>query len=161
MSRLDKTLYYARKQVEHSGVYVWSGQGQKLAKMTLIELAAMENSAENAGRVERFVYNHWKQFDKHTKVFDCSGLICCALIYGGVLPKNSDFTAQGLFNTFRNVSINNRKAGDLIFKESSGAITHVGIVKDLATVIECKGREYGVVESVIDGSWTKAARPEY
>ena len=39
MGKLDKTLYYARKQVEHCGVYVWGGQGEKLRKLTALKLA--------------------------------------------------------------------------------------------------------------------------
>lgn len=162
MNRCDKAVYYAQKQVEHCGPYVWGGQGEKLSKLTAQKLAGMETSAENAARVERFIYNNRKRFDSQTKIYDCSGLVCCALIYAGILKSGSDYTAQGLYNTFKTVNINSRKPGDLIFKGTGTAnITHVGIVKDLVTVIEAKGRDYGCIESTIDGSWIYAARPEY
>ena len=161
MGKLDKALYYARKQVEHCGVYVWSGQGEKLRKLTALKLAQMENSADNAARVERFIYSHLKQFDKNTKIFDCSGLVCCALTYAGVIPKGCDMTAQQLYNRYRKISINNRTAGDLIFKGSPESISHVGICVSQSEVIECKGRDFGCVLSPIDASWNRAARPDY
>lgn len=161
MDKLDKCLYYARKQVEHCGVYVWSGQGQKLRKLGAIELAMMESSADNAARVEKFIFSHLKQFDKHTKVFDCSGLVCCALIYAGILNKGEDLTAQQLYRRFNKVNINNRTAGDLLFKGGPDSITHVGICISPYEVIEAKGRDYGVVITDIDSKWERAARPEY
>lgn len=161
MTKCEKALYYARKQVEHCGVYVWGGQGEKLKKLSAPKLAQMETSSENAARVERFIFNHLKAFDKNTKIFDCSGLACCALIYAGVLKAGEDLTAAGLYNRFPKALIANRRSGDLIFKTNdAGAITHVGIV-DGAGVIEAKGRDYGVVISDIDSSWTLAARPTY
>lgn len=161
MTKCEKALYYARKQVEHCGVYVWGGQGEKLAKLAVLTLCMMETSAENAARVIKFIFNHLKCFDKKTKIFDCSGLICCALIYAGALKAGEDLTAAGLYNRFTKVLIANRRSGDLIFKTGdNGTITHVGIV-DGASVIEAKGRDYGVVISDIDNSWTLAARPTY
>lgn len=162
MSKLDKALYFARKQVEHSSPYVWGGQGEKLAKLTAPRLAQMETSADNAARVIKFIYNHLKLFDKHTKIFDCSGLICCALIYAGVLPKGSDYTAAGLYDKFNKIMFAARRAGDLIYKlDSSGNVTHVGICISDSEVIEAKGRDYGCIISQIGDSWTRANRPEY
>ena len=162
MSKLDKALYFARKQVEHSSPYVWGGQGEKLAKLTALRLAQMETSADNAARVIKFIFNHLKLFDKQTKIFDCSGLICCALIYAGVLPKGSDYTAAGLYDKFNKIMFAARRAGDLIYKlDSSGNVTHVGICISDSEVIEAKGRDYGCIISQINDSWTRANRPEY
>ena len=161
MDKINKALYYARKQVEHASAYVWGGQGEKLAKLTVLKLAAMETSAENAARVEKYIFSHMGLFDTKTKIFDCSGLACKALIYAGVLPKGADYTAQGLYDKFPHVSISAIKPGDLIFKGEAGRITHIGIVKDPATVYEAKGRDYGCIESMIDAAWKYAARPEY
>lgn len=161
MGKLDKALYYARKQVEHCGVYVWGGQGEKLRKLTALKLAQMESSADNAARVEKFIFNKLKFFDKHTKIYDCSGLVCCALIYAGVLKAGEDLTAQQLYNRYIKVSVNNRTAGDLLFKGSPDNITHVGICISPTEIIEAKGRDYGVVISDIDARWERACRPEY
>ena len=162
MSKLDKVLYFARKQVEHSAPYVWGGQGEKLAKLTAPRLTQMETSADNAARVIKFIFNHLKLFDKHTKIFDCSGLIFCALIYAGLLPKGSDYTAAGLYDKFNKIMFAARRAGDLIYKlDSSGNVTHVGICISDSEVIEAKGRDYGCIISQISDSWTRANRPEY
>lgn len=161
MGKLDKALYYARKQVEHCGVYIWGGQGEKLRKLTVLKLAQMESSAENAARVERFIYTHLKQFDKNTKCFDCSGLVVMALIYAGVLKAGEDLTAQQLYRRFNKVNIKNRTVGDLLFKGGPDTITHVGICISPTEIIEAKGRDYGVVISDIDATWERAARPEY
>ena len=162
MNKLDKTLYFARKQVEHCSPYVWGGQGEKLAKLTTLKLAEMESSSENAARVEKFIFEHHNDFDKHTKIFDCSGLVCCALIYAGVLSKGADYTAAGLYNKFNKIMFAARRAGDLIYKANgSGAITHVGICINDTEVIEMKGRDYGCIISRINDSWTRANRPEY
>lgn len=162
MGKLEKALYFARKQVEHSSPYVWGGQGEKLAKLTVLKLAQMETSADNAARVIKFIFNHLKLFDKHTKIFDCSGLICCALIYAGVLPKGSDYTAAALYAKFNKILFAARRAGDLIYKvDSSGNISHTGICISNSEVIEMKGRDFGAVISTITDSWTRANRPEY
>ena len=122
----------------------------------------METSADNAARVIKFIFNHLKLFDKHTKIFDCSGLICCALIYAGVLPKGSDYTAAGLYDKFNKIMLAARRAGDLIYKlDSSGNVTHIGICISDSEVIEAKGRDYGCIISQINATWTRANRPEY
>ena len=122
----------------------------------------METSADNAARVIKFIYSHLKLFDKHTKIFDCSGLICCVLIYAGVLPKGSDYTAAGLYDKFNKIMFVARRAGDLIYKvDNSGNVTHVGICISDSEVIEAKGRDYGCIISQINDSWTRANRPEY
>ena len=101
MNRLDKALYYARKQVERCGVYVWGGQGEKLRKLTALKLAQMESSSDNAARVQRFIFTHLKQFDKNTKIYDCSGLVVMALIYAGVLKAGEDLTVAREAGTIR------------------------------------------------------------
>ena len=162
INRLEKTLYFARKQVEHCSPYVWGGQGEKLAKLPALKLAQMESSAENAARVEKYIYEHLKLFDKHTKIFDCSGLVCCALIYSGVLRAGEDYTAAGLYDKFNKIMFAARRAGDLIYKaDGSGKISHVGICISETEVIEMKGRDYGCIISTITDSWNRANRPEY
>ena len=161
MTKLEKVIYYCQQQIKHGSIYVWGGQGQKLNKFDLIDLARMETSGDNAGRVAKFVYNHIKNIDDKAKIFDCSGLIIMALIYGKVLTKGYDTTAQGLYKMYEKISINNRMRGDLVYKMENGIAVHVGIVIDRDHVIECKGRDYGVVETVFDNSWNACNRPEY
>lgn len=161
MTKLEKTIYYCLQQIKHGSIYIWGGQGQKVKKLNLFDLARMETTSDNAGRVAKHVFNALKKIDSKAKAFDCSGLIILALIYAKVLPKGFDTTAQGLYQMFDKVSITNRTKGDLIYKMENGKAVHVGIVNDYHHVIECKGRDYGVVESIIDNSWNACNRPEY
>ena len=162
MTKLDKACYYATKQVENHAVYVWSGQGEKLRKVTAVKIAAMETSADNAARVMRFIYAAKHYINKNTRIFDCSGLICCILIYAKVFSKGSDYTAKDLYPMFDSYSIESRRPGDLIFKKNnSGQIYHVGFVLNYDEAIEAKGRDYGIVKSRIDSSWTLCCRPNY
>ena len=160
MDKRSKAIYYAQRQVINHSIYVWSGQGQKLLKTLAIKIAEMETSTANVAVVMQFIFANLKNFNKKTKIFDCSGLIICALIYAGVLKKGFDTTADGLKNMFPAVSA--AQAGDLVFKvDSSGKAYHVGILQDVNTVIECKGRAYGVVYSKYTNDWNYAARPDY
>lgn len=161
MTKLEKAIKYANAQVSNRSVYVWGGQGEKLSKFKALQLAKMENSAENAARVIRFIFTHLKEFTKATKIFDCSGLICCILIYAKVLAKGSDATAADLYTMFNRVAIKYRQAGDLVYKVENGKIVHVGFVLDPNTIIESKGRDVGVVKSKFENSWTLCNRPEY
>ena len=161
MTKLDKAIYYANRQIENRSVYVWSGQGEKLNKFKAVQLAKMETSADNAARVIKFIFNHLKEFNSKTKVFDCSGFICCMLIYAKVLSKGSDASAAQLYTMYERVAIGNRQAGDLVYKSENGSIVHVGFVLDPNTIIECKGRDYGVVKTKFDSAWKLCNRPTY
>ena len=162
MTKIEKAIYYANKQVENHAVYIWGGQGQKLRKIEALELTMMETSAENAARVIKYIFNNLKFFNKNTRVFDCSGLICCLLIYAGVLSRGSDYTAADLYPMFDRVPISKAQTGDLIYKtDKSGKIVHVGLCVESGYCIEAKGRDYGVVRSRIDSTWKLANRPNY
>lgn len=164
MTQKDKVLLYAKKQAGRCSPYVWSGQGQKVKNLTVVKLANMENSGANAGRVAEFIYNHRKSITKYSKIFDCSGLTICALIYAGVLPEGYDTTANGLYHNseFLPIAISDKQPGDLIFKvDSDGNAYHVGIVSAPGMCIEAKGRAYGVVENRIDSVWNGCRRPIY
>lgn len=160
MNKVDKIVYYAEQQVHHNDPYVWSGQGEKLKTLTVLKLCEMETSVENAQRVIEYVYKNRVNFDSKTKIYDCSGLVCKALEYAGVVKSGFDTTANELYLKFDKVPIGIRRRGDLIFKFNKAMVaTHVGIVFDENYVIEAKGRDYGVVKSKIDNSWTGCNRP--
>ena len=116
MTQKDKVLLYAKKQAGRCSPYVWSGQGQKVKNLTVVKLANMENSGANAGRVAEFIYNHRKSITKYSKIFDCSGLVICALIYAGVLPEGYDDTANGLYHDkrFTPIAISDKQPGSLL-----------------------------------------------
>lgn len=162
MTKLNKAKYYAEKQVENHAVYIWSGQGEKLRKVTAPKVAEMETSEDNAARVIKYIYNHLKLFNKNTRVFDCSGLICCILIYAGVLSRGSDYTAKELFNKWDAVNWGEVQPGDLVFKtDGHGVINHVGFVTTGNDVIEAKSRDYGIIRAPFSSKWELACRPIY
>lgn len=74
---------------------------------------------------------------------DCSGLVYCA--YNASGNARTDTTAQGLYN--RTVPTDSPRLGDLAFLHSSGYISHVGVMLDSHTVIEARGRAWGVVKT--------------
>ena len=164
MTQKEKALYYAEKQYTRCSPYVWSGQGQKLNKLTVEQLASMENSGANAGRVAEFVYNNKDRITKDSKIFDCSGFVICCLIYAKVLPKGYDATANDLMNNskyFEKVDFNRRQPGDIIYKIENSRAYHTGIVTHDGYVAEAKGRAYGVVNNKQDSVWTVCRRPKY
>ena len=163
MRQKEKAIYYAENQAKNGSVYLWSGQGEKVKSLTAVKIAKMENSEENAARVMKEIYKRNKQdlINKHTKAFDCSGLVIMALIYAGVLPKYYDSTAAGLANYFVDkTGTRNAKAGDLVFKwDNNRKIVHVGIITGSGrTVTEAKGRDYGVITSdYIYSEWNECS----
>ena len=74
---------------------------------------------------------------------DCSGYIFS--VYNASGNVRADTTAQGLYN--RTTPVNSPRLGDLAFLHSSGYISHVGLVIDSDTIIEARGRAYGVVKT--------------
>jgi len=58
--------------------------------------------------------------------FDCSGAIIEILRSVGVLPHGGDWTAQGLYSTFKSAATTQPRAGCLSFYgANAGEITHV------------------------------------
>lgn len=162
MTNLQKAIFYVEKQIEHCSAYIWSGQGELLRKLSVIDLVKMETSATNAQRVIKFIWNNLDRIDDKAKAFDCSGLVIKALIYASILPEGYDNTADGLLHKFTRIDIKQRQAGDLCYKlDKSGKAVHVALCINCREVIEAKGRDDGVVRSVIDNSWSACNRPLY
>ena len=59
--------------------------------------------------------------------FDCSGFVVELLKSVGLIKRNADYTASGLFGLFAKIQEGTRKQpGDLVFwKNKNGAIVHV------------------------------------
>ena len=161
MTARDKAIYYATQQTKNGSAYIWGGQGQKLKDLTSPDVYNMETSQEQAENVFDFIGKEWfdgKIKSSKAKAFDCSGLVICALIYAGVLRIGFDATADGLFRKFPEPI--SALPGDLVFKvDRSGKAYHVAILKDLSTVIEAKGRSYGIVESPYNSQWNGIRSP--
>lgn len=160
MTKREKVIYYAEQQTKNGSTYIWSGQGQLLKNLTIADIEMMEQSSETAGKVFYHVGCEYfaGKLTKKSKAFDCSGLAIMALIYAKVLKKGFDTTADGLMHKFPKP--NTVKPGDLVFMtDQDGHAYHVGILKDLSTVIEAKGRTYGIVESPYNSKWTEVRTP--
>lgn len=160
MNKREKAIYYAEQQTKNGSCYVWSGQGEKLLKLTIKDIIAMEQSLEAAARVFKHIAELLinQKITSKSKVFDCSGLVIKALIYAGVLHAGFDTTADGLLKKFPEPS--EAWPGDLVFKvNANGKAYHVGILKDKQTVIEAAGRETGIIESPYNSKWNAVRTP--
>lgn len=159
MTKAEKIVYYAEQQVHHGSIYLWGGQGEKVKTLTLLKVCEKENSADNAARVIKHVYNNRMHIDSKAKAYDCSGLACKALEYAKVVASGFDTNAQGLYLKYDKIPIGKRRSGDLVYKLSNGVASHVGIVFNENYIIEAKGRDVGVVKSKFDSSWNACNRP--
>lgn len=160
MTKREKVIYYAEQQTKNGSTYIWAGQGQLLKDLTDKDIEQMEQSPEQAAEVFKHVGREYfaGKLTKKSKAFDCSGLAIMALIYAKVLKKGFDTTADELMHKFPKP--NTVKPGDLVFMtDQDGHAYHVGILKDLSTVIEAKGRPYGIVESPYNSKWTEVRTP--
>lgn len=161
MSQRSKAIHYASQMAKNGSVYVWSGQGEKLTEVGGSQfIYERETNKTSAEAVFQFIGQEYldKKLTRRARCFDCSGLVIESLKYAGVLPDQYDATADDLFRRFPDPKV--MAAGDLVFKvDKQGHAYHVGILKDLKTVIEAKGRKYGVVESPLDHSWNGVRTP--
>ena len=143
-------------------IYVWSGQGEDLTKLTENKIRAMETTKSNANKAIAL----WKQRKgiAGARAFDCSGLGIYLLQCVGALPNGFDTTANGLKGMCKKLIKSQLKKGDFVFKTyPSGKAYHVGyIVNDNLDVVEAQGRAYGVVErSFSEGGWNWFGRPSF
>ncbi len=95
--------------------------------------------------------------------YDCSGLIVhYALDKAEIIKK--DYTAAGIYKSLCTIKLSGPATirGQLIFKTPEGPneISHVGIYVGNGQLIECRGRDYGVIERVynpdewqLSGEW--------
>ncbi|MEG1559684.1 MAG: NlpC/P60 family protein [Clostridia bacterium] len=137
-------------------IYVWGGQGQTDISEAWIK--RMETSANNADRAIRFWHKRQSEGAKNLAAYDCSGLIVKYLLDSNIEAAGWDTSANGLMNKAQKIGYAALKAGDLLFRVSSGTAYHVGVYIGNGTVIHAKGRDFGVVKEGIafNGSdyWT-------
>ncbi|WP_353989886.1 NlpC/P60 family protein [Pediococcus argentinicus] len=85
--------------------------------------------------------------------FDCSGYT--KYIYKKSVKKNLPRTAQSQYQSFKKVSVQNRKPGDLVFfGGSKRSISHVGIYVGKGLMINAQNR--GVVLESVSAHWWHA-----
>ena len=156
MSKLYEFLELLYDQVGR-GIYVWGGDGELLDDMDK-PIAWIERHESNASDAKRAVSLYKKRLDKgitNVRAFDCSGLVYWALNKLGL--QKSDVSSRGLYALCDDIKKSELRDGDLMFKHNGVRIVHVGVYAN-GQVIECKGRDHGVVISKISSSWNRFGR---
>lgn len=158
------------------GIYVSGGQGEQSPKLCDKWIYRMEQDAANRQRA--IVAYHKAQENlkpgQTIRAFDCSGLIMYFL--QNQKGISDDRTARGIYNTLCTpIQSDMLYPGDLVFRaDESGKIVHCGIVlskfdderhmfhdDNMYTILESKGREYGVVQTFFrpgSGTWNRYGR---
>ena len=55
MTKREKAIYYATQQTKNGSIYLWGGQGEKLADLTDQDIYDKETSKANAETVFNFI----------------------------------------------------------------------------------------------------------
>ena len=140
-------------------IYVWGGDGEIVPGESWIE--RHETSTKNANRAIKLYRTLQNKGVKDVRAFDCSGLIHYALKTLGIYSP--DVSSRGLYSMCTKLSSRSQlKIGDLVFRHNGVKIHHVGLYVGNDRVIECKGRDDGVVERGINASgksyWNRYGR---
>lgn len=150
------------------GIYVWGGDGENLTAMSDPKawIKKHETSDVNAQRAIKLYDRRVASGVTPIQAFDCSGLIFWAMKQLGLL--SSDTNSRGFYGSVCTpITRQELRAGDLAFRWSDkdgdgfdvSEIYHVGAMLDADTIIECKGRDVGVVKSKLSSSWNAFGRP--
>lgn len=129
----------------NKGIYVWGGDGELLSDMK-DPIAWIERHEQNETDAKRAVNLFKKRVEKgvdEIRAFDCSGLVYWALHKLGL--QKSDVSSRGLYALCTPIEKKDLRYGDLVFHHDGTRIVHVGVYFSDGQVIECKGRDYGVV----------------
>ena len=162
MSKRSDIVKKAREEVTNNSLYLWGGQGESVLKTTPEKLLKMETSSANAARILKTLAGKLTNGINMSKAkyFDCSGLVTKILQDLGIIGKEEDFTADGIYkNLCKAIKKEDLKAGDLVFISNGKKMTHVGIYEGDQIVIEAAGRDLGVVSRLINkNSWNAYGR---
>lgn len=156
MSDREKYIEKLQKIADRHDPYVWSGQGQQLKKLRVLDLIELEKgNVDNLSRILKYIVKQEQAGVDMSpcRIFDCSGLVTYLLMKLGVLK--SDLTAKGLYAECirRNgqKTMKDLQPGYLVFKGTDiSSIGHVGTYIGGGKVIEAKGRDYGVCYTIFD-----------
>ena len=153
------------------GIYVSGGQGETEPKLSDKWIGRMEQDTTNRTRALNFYHKTQKKLKpgQLIRAFDCSGLIMYFLQNRKGI--SDDRTAHGIYTTLCTpIQPEMLYPGDLVFRtNSSGRIVHCGIVvkvgngfadgNGLASILESRGRDYGVVISHLTSRFNAYGRP--
>ena len=160
---LDDFIKYLLEQVANHSIYVWGAQGQK--SPVVCEAWIRRREQDTGGTVINGKYRtyadiaveFWKKqvaegYGNVLRAFDCSGLVVFWLLNHKLIKH--DMTANGLYGLCK--PTNDLRAGYWVFRLSSGRATHIGVLVDDHTVVEARGRAYGVVHREYDQKYWHA-----
>ncbi len=140
------------------GIYVWGGDGQNVSAMSdpVGWIERHETSAANAARSVALYEKRLKTGVTEIRAFDCSGLVYWALHKLGL--QKSDISSRGLYAACDKITEAELRPGDLVFHHDGTRIVHVGVCTG-EKQIECRGRDFGVVENKRKaGYWNRFGR---
>ena len=144
------------------GIYVWGGNGEDLKSMDAPKdwIKRHETSPANANRAIALYDRRLRDGVTEIRAFDCSGLIYWALNKLGL--QSSDINSRGLYARCKPINKAGLRTGDMTFRHNGSKIFHVGVYTGSGKVIECIGRDDGVIEHGIDamgtGYWNRFGR---
>lgn len=156
---LNEFINYLLEQVANHSIYVRGGQGQNDITDDFINTREYGDET-NIKRVKALRDNYYKLGYKNVmRAFDCSGLG----MYWLQNIKNiyADMTANGMMGKCNIISRESVKRGDWVFiTDKSGRATHIGFMINDTMLIEARGRDYGVIISILDDRFNKYGRPK-
>lgn len=161
MNVLNDFISYLEDEVKRGSIYVLGGQGQRGAQITEQWIKSREKDQKNAERAIKYWKKQLEAGYNDLGAFDCSGLGMYYLCdVTGLLP--ADLTANGMKSKCTGITRQQVCRGDWVFMVTDGRATHIGyVVDDAKTVIEARGRDYGVCKTAIDSRpWNYFGRPE-
>ena len=144
------------------GIYVWGGNGHLLTGMSDPRgwIRQHETNTINANRAIALYDRRLRDGVTEIRAFDCSGLIYWALNKLGL--QSSDINSRGLYARCKPINKAGLRTGDMTFRHNGSKIFHVGVYTGSGKVIECIGRDDGVIEHGIDamgtGYWNRFGR---
>jgi hypothetical protein len=141
---LEEFIEYLKAQVGQP--YLWGGQHTKLTPENYITVIdKKETDEEYRLQAEAFCEKKFSEGAEVLYAYDCSGLGCYWLynlkhLYKGDVNANTMMGRTKLITTAP-------KRGYWVFKRSGSRAPHIGYMVSDTTLIEAKGRKYGVVET--------------
>ena len=156
---IEEFCDYLLTQVRNHSIYVWGAQGQKKPTITAAWIRSRERNRRDADRA----IAHWEKevalgYGDVLRAFDCSGLGVYYFLRHKLIDH--DVNAEGLRKLCRAIARDEVQAGDMAFRMKDGRAVHVGYAIDENNLVECKGRDDGVVKSRISG-WDRFGRPPF
>lgn len=158
---------YLNSEVDRA-IYVRGSQGENLLAMQdapgwirYMETTRRSDYAQHQAEYDRNADRAIALYEKRRsegvsplRAYDCSGLTVKYAMDAGIITK--DYTAAGIYSQLcRKISGVPTVRGQLVFRATSGSITHMGTYVGNGQVIECRGRDYGVIRRAYkESDWT-------